>query len=96
MRWEDAQGSQWTASGLIHGRYEEMEPVPDFEHSLDACALAEAEIDKRGLFWKYWEVLCDMWRRDHELDQGQAEFLIRLTPAQRCEAILKAIEGSHG
>ena len=62
--------------------------------TMDACALAEAEIERRGLWRKYEDALDLMWLRD-ESSATEATFMIRLTPAQRCQAMLAAIEVSH-
>ena len=63
---------------------------PDYEHSLDACALAEAEIERRGLLGEYATAVCEVFI---EADTPSIDFyLIRLTPEQRCEAMLKAVE----
>ena len=71
----------------------EEDSLPDFEHSLDDCALAEDEIEKRGLMIEYEKALilnssCPgtpwVWKL--------RAYLIRLTPAQRCAAMLAAIE----
>ncbi len=59
--------------------------------TLDACALAEAEIERRGLWDKYEEALDAMWLVDVG-SKAEATFMIRLTPAQRCAAMLAAIE----
>jgi hypothetical protein len=72
--------------------------LPDFEHSLDACALAEAEIDRRGLWEDYQQSLYGIFRaakNDSDptaaLFMNMDKFLIRLTPAQRCQAMLSAV-----
>lgn len=72
--------------------------VPDFEASRDACALAEAEIERRGLASVYLDSLEDM--RFSEIASGREPvtlryFLLRLTPTQRCAAMLAAIGGGH-
>ena len=65
-------------------------PVPDFARSLDACAIAEAEIERRGLWNEYRDAL-DQILIHIPLDDRPyvADFLIRLTPEQRCEAMLR-------
>ena len=68
-------------------------PLPDFAHSLDACAIAEAEIERRGLSESYRVALLSPWKMSPGAGNvvNLAHFLIRLTPAQRCEAMLKAV-----
>jgi hypothetical protein len=61
------------------------------EPTLDLCALAEAEIERRELWRKYEDALDLMWLQD-ESSATEATFMIRLTPAQRCAAMLAAIE----
>ena len=66
-------------------------PVPDFEHSLDACAVAEAKLDDLGLTRKYYSAIAMMSPLE-PAGQRYTWWLIRLTPAQRCAAMLAAIE----
>jgi hypothetical protein len=70
--------------------------LPDFAHSLDACAIAEAEIERRGLMIEYEKALilnssCPgtpwVWKL--------RAYLIRLTPAQRTAAMVAVIEASR-
>lgn len=71
----------------------EAQLSPDFEHSLDACALAEAEIKRRGLQQQYVNAIFTIVAAEPMAWQGVLT-LICLTPAQRCEAMLKAIENA--
>lgn len=92
MGWEPVPYSadRWR---MKHGQERDL---PDFEHSLDACVLAEVEIEKSGLMIEYEKALildssCPgtpwVWRL--------RAYLIRLAPAQRCAAMLAAIEANH-
>ena len=68
--------------------------IPDFEHSLDACALAEAEIERRGLSEAYMRAVAALWRNcvTPSLPANYINwFILRLTPAQRCNAMLAAV-----
>ena len=67
-------------------------PVPDFTNSLDACALAEAEIERRELMEKYRDILVNGCAKSVFWETKEVQIgLIRLTPAQRCAAMLKAV-----
>ena len=75
--------------------------IPDFEHSLDACAIAEAEIKKRGLQEKYLEVIWSEYqpssgaRTNWTMSMEFAARCLHLAPAQRCAAMLAAVEASR-
>ena len=90
----------WTLQerdGLLwHG----LSPLPDFANSLDACAIAEAEIVRRGLWDDYRREIRNRWFDSYG---GNAPALgslpgsnlhetycIRLSPRQRCMAMLRA------
>ena len=69
-------------------------PVPDFEHLLDACALAEKRIEELGLITEYIDQLEHLRYAGIEAESAPLTlryFLVRLTPAQRCQALLKAV-----
>ena len=61
--------------------------------NLDACALAEAEIERRGLAYVY------TFRLLSQLNYSAATngfwVIITATPAQRCAAMVAVIEASH-
>ena len=88
MGWEPVPYSaeRWR---MKHGQERDL---PDFANSLDACALAESEIEKRGLMSGYRRILVNEVGKElcWEADTLQL-WLIRLTPAQRCAAMLKAV-----
>jgi hypothetical protein len=73
-------------------------PVPGFATSLDACAIAEAEIERRGMDIKYYEALWAETRSKfgtaselHWADVWAAVYaLMQSTPLQRCLAMLRA------
>ena len=65
---------------------------------LNTCYLAEDEIEKRGLWEDYQQSLYGIFRaakNDSDptaaLFMNMDKFLIRLTPAQRCQAMLSAV-----
>jgi len=72
--------------------------IPDFPGSLDACAIAEAEIERRGMDIKYYEALWAETRSKfgtaselHWADVWAAVYaLMQSTPLQRCLAMLRA------
>lgn len=72
--------------------------VPDFEHSLDACALAEAEIVRREMRDCYAWHLQNTWLLECPLPDMLTwrNWAIFATPAQRCVAMLKVVEASNG
>lgn len=101
MSWE----TRATPDGLVQRKLEPEEQegfegwieVPDFEHSLDACALAEAEIEKRGLAETYArELIHDLFLDLDPTDTAKLKAMAYATPAQRCAAMLKAVEASNG
>ena len=65
--------------------------LPDFEHSLDACAIAEAEIVRRGYRCDMITAIQQMWQ--DSLEPSDTWFILQLTPAERCAAMLKVVEG---
>jgi len=92
MGWElyvQTGGNALNCDFVAVSRHNHM-PLPDFEHSLDACAIAEAEIERRGLRQVYTFQLLNI------LNYGASEEgfwrIIQATPDQRCEAMLRATE----
>lgn len=84
---QDADGQWWFEYPLIGKR---KTTLPDFEDSLDACAIAEAEIERRGRMEDYSDAIFRRWLNG-EGSHGFTRLLIRLTPTQRCAAMLKAV-----
>ncbi len=70
--------------------------LPDFAHSLDACAIAEAEIERRGLMNGYRRILVNEVAKEEFWETDALHIrLIRLTPAQRTAAMVAVIEANH-
>jgi hypothetical protein len=69
---------------------EHFEEVPDFEHSLDACAVAEAEIEKRRLWAAYLRSI--LLLRADASGKDWLKYLVYLGPAERCAALIKAVQ----
>jgi hypothetical protein len=88
--WIPCPPPQWWAPDYVDGVWVWTPRA----QTLDACALAEAEIEKRGLIWKYRTACMSLWG---ESTDGEDEllFLIRLAPAQRCAAMVAVIEANH-
>lgn len=82
----------WRGTAKRHSwktHFIDYEMVPDFEHSLDACVLAEKRIEELGLWGTYQMAINHAWWAARIGDS--TEFLIRLTPEQRCQAMLAAV-----
>lgn len=65
--------------------------------TLDACAIAEAEIERRGLITPFLDALNAVTQKDDDCDDKPPHTsryrLSRATAQQRCRALLKAVEG---
>ena len=80
----------WTPKYGMESRAWGWEPRAQ---TLDACALAEAEIERRGLWHAYRVMLGESWTQIPPDDRPDtADLLLRLTPAQRTAAMIAAIE----
>ena len=79
-----------------HDDYESGdEIVTPRTQTLDACALAEAEIDRRGVWKAYGNAIVDRWQFAEPMVTWCVDYVIRLTPEQRAAAIIAVIEASH-
>ena len=82
----------WLKDGMLVCERERWKPLED----LNQCALAEAEIERRGMWESYRKVFHEL--AIHQYSSGirsipnwYTDFLIRLTPEQRCAAMLAAV-----
>ncbi len=101
MGWMEIEPSRETGAlkfyGYIHtGKGPQRREVPDYSNDLDAMWAAEQYLNRIGMRRAYISALAEV-TGGADLSNDEDLFkLISASPAQRCEAALKAYEASRG
>lgn len=83
--------------GFIHtGKGPQRREIPHYSHDLDAMWAAEQYLHRLGLARAYLKALAEVVRAADPADDEDLFKLVNASPAQRCEAALKAYEASGG
>jgi hypothetical protein len=102
MGWTRIEPSRAEAGGLkfygfVHtGKGPQRFEVPDYSNDLDAMWAAEQYLNRIGLTRAYLRALAEVTRAALAPSDDEDLFkLVNASPAQRCEAALKAYEASN-
>jgi hypothetical protein len=81
--------------GFVHtGKGPQRREIPDYSNDLDAMWAAEQYLNRLGLARAYVEALAEVVRAADLADAGDLFKLICASPAERCEAGLRAYEAA--
>jgi hypothetical protein len=97
MGWTEIEPSRESGAlkfyGFIQtGKGPERREIPNYSHDLDAMWTAEQYLDRIGMTRAYIRALAEVTGADDLSNDADLFKLICASPAQRCEAGLKAYE----